>query len=84
MTTKTSTTVLTEDPSVCYFCKGAPMAVKRDASIEERETATGEIIEDGERIELLPICLDCDDHWYDGTEAYPALLPLSALDPYIS
>jgi hypothetical protein len=75
----TKTGTLKEDPTECYFCKGAPTHVKREATLLETETASGEVLPDTEEIELLPVCEDCNEENYDGTEAYPALLPLSTI-----
>lgn len=80
MTQKTKaqpvTVTMTEDPAVCYFCKGIPTAIKQDAGYTEREQADGTVLEDGIVVELLPICDACAEHWYDGTELMPELLPL--------
>lgn len=73
---QTVTVTMTEDPSVCYFCKGTPTAIKRDATYVEREQADGTVLEDGIAVELLPICEPCNVENYDDTEIYPALLPL--------
>lgn len=67
--TQTSTDTETQ---TCYFCQGIATHVKRDATAPVEE-------DDVETVELLPICEPCNVHWYDGTEEYPPLLPLSAL-----
>lgn len=67
---------MTEDPTVCYFCKGLPTNIKRDGHLEEAEQADGTVLQDTVVIELLPICLECNEENYDDTEMFPALLPL--------
>lgn len=59
----------------CYFCQGAATAIKQEVElVEGPDGADGP---DAEAIELLPICADCHEDNYDGTERYPALLPLN-------
>ena len=71
--TKTSTAA---GQTTCYFCQGPATALKRETEYVETEQADGSVT--GEFvIELLPICGPCDAEVYDGTEQYPALLPLA-------
>lgn len=64
--TKTSTDTETQ---TCYFCQGPATHVKRDATPPVEE-------DDVETVDLLAICESCNEENYDGTEEYPALLPL--------
>lgn len=62
----------------CYFCETTDAtAIKRDVELESRDDADGQCLPDAEIVTELPICLDCNETWYDGTETYPALLPLA-------
>ena len=54
----------------CYFCQGPATAIKREATAPVED-------DDVETVEELLICDGCHGHWYDGTEEYPELLPLS-------
>ena len=57
----------------CYFCKG-------EATNRKAELALGWDEEKGREIrsrEILEICKPCNESEYDGTEEYPALLPLA-------
>lgn len=60
----------------CHFCSDAATALKREAEYVETEQADGTVTGTWDS-ELLPICEGCDEENYDGTEQYPALLPLN-------
>jgi uncharacterized protein with PIN domain len=64
--TQTSTDT---DAQACYFCQGIATHVKREATAPVED-------DDVETVELLTICESCNEENYDGTEEYPALLPL--------
>lgn len=71
--TQTSTAAETK---TCYFCQGPATAIKQEAEFVETEQADGTVTESW-TIELLPICGECNEENYDGTERHPELLPLS-------
>lgn len=54
----------------CYFCQGLATGMKREATAPVED-------DDVETTELVPVCGPCNEEWYDGTEEYPKLLPLS-------
>lgn len=49
----------------CHFCQKAATAIKTEAEIDY--SGEEEVIVPVE----LPICADCADQWYDGTEEFP-------------
>lgn len=67
--TQTSTAAETK---TCYFCQGPATHLKRDVELEfDDECNEIEVITE------LPIDTACNEYYYDGTETYPALLPLA-------
>lgn len=54
----------------CHYCQGPATGIKREATAPVED-------DDTETIEHLPICDECHDYHYDGTEQYPRLLPLA-------
>jgi hypothetical protein len=60
----------------CHFCQGPATNLKKEAELVGQETLNGALLPDAEKITYLPIDEACNEKWYDGTETYPALLPL--------
>jgi hypothetical protein len=62
---------MTNATNTCYLCQTAEAtAMKTEVEIDY----SGE--EEVEVPVTRPICLPCNEHWFDGTEEVPALLPL--------
>ena len=60
----------------CHFCQAAATAIKLDSTVEPQEGPDGVDLPDTIVTERLPICDDCAEEWYDGTEIHPGTLPL--------
>jgi hypothetical protein len=64
---------MTNAMHTCYLCRTA------EATAMKTEVDT-EWLEDDTEVQVpttRPICLPCNDRWFDGTEECPELLPLS-------
>lgn len=57
----------------CSFCGAAATAIK----IEADRTYDDECTEIITQV-LKPVCADCAEYWYDGTEDFPGVLLLAS------
>lgn len=66
---------MTHTTLICYLCETAEAtAMKTEIELVQIDD------EDCTDIQVpttRPICLPCNERWFDGTEEVPALLPLS-------